>query len=760
MACSIIIISREVMRKKIFHIFILSSLLFFATNALQASDTVIRSSQAFNEEAIKSLINRILPEQAGHFVIERIAEENKKDLFELYSRDNTIVLAGNTGTSVASALNYYLKHYCHKEYSWTNMDPIVLEELPPVPEKIRKESPYQYRYYLNYVTFNYSAAWWDWERWEKELDWMALNGINMPLAVMGQDAVWQRVYRSLGFTDEQIAPFQSGPAYSAFNWMGCLDEWQGPLPQPWIDSHEELQKKIVSRARSLGMKPILPAFTGHVPPTFREVFPEAGLKQVKWSVFPEVNLLDPADPLFVKIGEAFIREQTHTYGTDHLYSVDTFIEMTPPSGDSIFLDNMVGTIYESMARADPDAVWVMQGWMFYFREKFWQETQRKALLNAVDNDRLIMLDLWSDNRPLWGKSNAYEGKPWIWCMLNNFGGNNSLFGKVDILASGPATDRKNPEAGNMCGIGLTMEAIENNAAMYEILLENVWTDQPVDVDNWISRYVRRRYGSDNREVQKAWNILRNTVYNYKGDLISCGPRSVITISPTIAKITERVSAYSYYQPLDIVPAWEYMLAASGQLKENNSFQYDLVDLGRQVLANYSNELQEEYRLAVEQKDIAAHRAIRGAFLELIDDMEQLMSTRKEFMLGPWVEAARSWGTTEEEKDLYEINARNLLTLWHGPEHRNLDDYGCRQWAGLLGQYYKVRWTRFFDYMDVCLQKDREPDMKRFAANLRQWQWEWIHLHTEHATQPQEDAVQISREMYDKYKEKLTRAFNK
>lgn len=748
------------MRKKISHIIILAFLLFFAVSPLLASDCLIKSRQDFNKKAIKSLINRILPEQSDYFIIEQIVGNGKDDLFELCSRDHKIVLAGNTGISVASALNYYLKQYCHKEYSWTNMNPIVLTEIPQVPEKIRKESPYQYRYYLNYVTYNYSAAWWDWERWEKELDWMALNGINTPLAVMGQDAVWQRVYKSLGFTDEQIAPFQSGAAYSSWNWMGCLDKWQGPLSQSWIDSHEELQKKIVSRARSLGMKPILPAFTGHVTPSFKEVFPNAHLQQVKWSVFPEVNLLDPSDPLFVKIGEAFIREQTRTYGTDNLYSVDTFIEMTPPSGDSLFLDNMVGTIYKSMAKADPDAVWVMQGWMFYFKAKFWQETQKKALLNAVDNDRLIMLDLWTDNRPLWQSSNAYEGKPWIWCMLNNFGGNNSLFGKVDILASGPSTDRKKAGAGNMCGIGLTMEAIENNASMYEILLENTWTDQPIDVDNWISGYVKRRYESDNQEVQRAWNILRNTVYNYKGDLISCGPRSVITITPTIAKVSQRVSAYSYYQPEDILPAWEYMLEASGELKDNNSFQYDLVDLSRQILANYSNELQEEYRLAIDRKDIALHRSIRKSFLELIDDMDLLMSTRKEFMLGPWIEDARFWGTTDEEKDLYEVNARNLLTLWHGPEYGNLDDYACRQWAGLLGQYYKVRWSKFFDYMEECLQKNREPDMKWFAADLRKWQWEWIHQHTDHAVQPQGDAVQVSQQMHDKYSEKLVKAFNK
>lgn len=42
-------------------------------------------------------------------------------------------------------------------------------------------------------THSYSFVWWDWARWEWELDWMALNGINLALAWSGQEAIWQRV---------------------------------------------------------------------------------------------------------------------------------------------------------------------------------------------------------------------------------------------------------------------------------------------------------------------------------------------------------------------------------------------------------------------------------------------------------------------------------------------------------------------------------------------------------------------------------------
>lgn len=45
-----------------------------------------------------------------------------------------------------------------------------------------------------FVFYSDSYAWWGWERWEKEIDWMALQGINLPLAFNGQEAIWKKVF--------------------------------------------------------------------------------------------------------------------------------------------------------------------------------------------------------------------------------------------------------------------------------------------------------------------------------------------------------------------------------------------------------------------------------------------------------------------------------------------------------------------------------------------------------------------------------------
>ena len=76
-------------------------------------------------------------------------------------------------------------------------------------------------------------------------------------------------------------------------------------------------------------------------------------------------LLEPTDPLFVKLGNMFYEELNATFGTDHFYNADTYNEMTPSSNDSSFLAATNKAIYQAMVDVDPDAVFVMQGWLLH-----------------------------------------------------------------------------------------------------------------------------------------------------------------------------------------------------------------------------------------------------------------------------------------------------------------------------------------------------------------------------------------------------------
>jgi Alpha-N-acetylglucosaminidase (NAGLU). len=700
------------------------------------------------KEAVYALIKRVLPAHVHNkFEVKFIPAENNKDVFELYSAGDKIVLAGSNGVSVASALNHYLKNYAHCDISWNGSNLAIPDPMPVVPVKIRQITPYTYRYYLNYCTFNYTMSWWNWERWEKEIDWMALNGINMPLALTGQNSVWRRVYKSLGFTDKELESFFSGPAYFNWFWMGNLDGWGGPLPLSWMQSHEALQKKILARQRELGMTPILPAFTGHVPPAFKERYPNALLKQTKWSGFPYVYILDPEDPLFIEIGKRFIEEQTKTYGTDHLYSADTFNENKPPTNDSTYLSKMSKQVYQAMTAGDPQAKWIMQGWLFHFQRSFWKPTQIKALLHAVPDDRMIILDLWSENNPVWNKTEAYYGKPWIWCMLHNFGGNISMYGRMNEVAGTPASLLGQPQAGQLSGIGLTPEAIEQNPVMYALMLENVWRDQPIDLDSWLKHYVRRRYGAHNTDAEQAWMILKNTVYN--AGVSNGGPESIITGRPTFAPKTTCTNPTKGYRPADLVPAWERMVKASAQLKASEGFRYDLVDITRQVLANYADTLQRDFARAYQEKNRAQFTRIFNRFIKVINDMDVLLGTQPDFLLGRWLNDAVQWGATPAEKKLYEKNARNLITLW-GDQNSGLHEYACKQWSGMLKDFYLPRWQQFYKAAIAALDNNQVFDQKAFEEKMKVWEWKWVNKRGGYRTVPVGDAVETAKRLFAEY----------
>lgn len=699
-------------------------------------------SRTMQQRAAEDLIDRVTGGRAREFDV-RITDDGSGDSFAYFAQDGRVILSGNNGVSIASALNAYLKDCCAWHYSWCGSTEDLPAVLPLPKKKVERSSPYGHRYFFNYCTFNYSMSWWDFDRWEKEIDFLAMNGINMPLALTGQNTVWQRVYRRLGFSDEDLESFFSGPAYFNWFWMGNLDGWGGPLPQSFIDKHEALQKRILHRERSLGMKPILPAFTGHVPPAMERKYPGVRLRKTSWVNFPPVSILDPEEELFSRIGRMYIEEQTALYGTDHYYTADTFNENTPPSGDSLYLSSISSKVYHSMSYADPDAVWVMQGWMFYHGRDFWKDDRIRALLSAVPDDKMLILDLWSERYPVWNRTDAYFGKPWIWCMLHNFGQNITLSGNASSIARDPAAALSDPASGRMAGIGLTPEGIGHTPVIYALMLENVWKDTPTDIDAFIRKYFTNRYGNCPDAVFEAWKLIFDTAF--ENTVNNGGHESVLTGRPTL-KANPRgcTNTEKCYADADLIKAWSLLCSAMSD-DCSDGFRYDVVDITRQVLADYASTVQQRFASDLERGNMEAFEMNAQAFLELIDDMDMLLSTRQEFLLGRWLEDAKAMGDTPREKALYEYNARNLITLW-GDKDCRIYDYACRQWAGMMGGFYRKRWELFFDH----IRQEGSFKASMFDTLIKDYEWDWVHACETYPTRPSGDEVEAVRRIMKKY----------
>ena len=180
------------------------------------------------KDVLKGLLERQFPEIKDRF--EFIIEESPESFFEISSSGSDplttkITIKGNNKLSISSGLGYYLRYHALSQISWTgdSLKNIKNKKLPPLKDPIKKISKLKYSYYMNTCTHSYSASWWDWPRWEREIDWMALNGINLPLAFTGLEYVTRKLFKELGFTNEELKNWFTGPAFMAWYRMGNIN---------------------------------------------------------------------------------------------------------------------------------------------------------------------------------------------------------------------------------------------------------------------------------------------------------------------------------------------------------------------------------------------------------------------------------------------------------------------------------------------------------------------------------------------------------
>lgn len=374
------------MLKKIFTWFTLC----LAGMAAQAAKAPAMNDKAV-VKAARELITRVTPGYEKQYVLEVIPTDAQsgEDVFEVDARKGKVVLRGNNPVALASAFHWYLKYTCKAQLSWFGDQLNLPERLPLPAAKERRTIGGKYRAYFNYCTLSYTAPWWDWERWQREIDFMAMNGINMPLQPIGLDAVWYETLLRMGFTDLEARTFLVGPGHQAWQWMTNIEQFGGPLPKSWIDSHVELGRRIFARQLELGMKPIQQSFTGYVPKLMAEKYPEAKIaQQPEWYGFEGVSQLDPLDPLFDRMGHTFMQVQDSIFGSYGIYSADPFHESAPPVNTPEYLSAVGKKISNLIDDFDPRGIVAMQAWSI-----------REPIATQFPKDRLVVLDLNGSTYP-------------------------------------------------------------------------------------------------------------------------------------------------------------------------------------------------------------------------------------------------------------------------------------------------------------------------------------------------------------------------
>lgn len=695
---------------------------------------------------ITGLLERIDKGASRKFVIERLKGE--KDFFELDQKGNKVVVRGNNYVSIATGINWYLKYYAGINLSWNGMQADLPEVLPPVLKKERHETELKLRYDFNYCTFSYSMAFWDWKRWEQEIDWMALHGINLPLAMVGTDVVWKNVLEELGYTREEINAFIAGPGFQAWWLMNNLEGWGGPNPDSWYERQEELQKRILKRMREYGIEPVLPGYSGMVPHNAKDRLGLNVADSGRWNGYPRPAFLQPTDPQFERIAALYYREMTRLYGKASYYSMDPFHEGGNTSG--VDLEAAGKAIWKAMKQANPRAAWVVQAW---------GANPRPQMIRNLPAGDMVVLDLFSESRPQWGdpasswyRKEGFGQHDWLFCMLLNYGGNVGLHGKMAHLIEEFYKAKDSSFGKTLKGVGMTMEGIENNPVMYELLCELPWREQRFSKDEWLEGYLKARYGKSDSQVSQAWMLLSNTIYNCPAASTQQGTHESILCARPSWKAYQ-VSSWSemsdYYDPADVIRAAGMMVDAAERFRGNNNFEYDLVDIVRQAVAEKGRLMYRVLVDAYKAGDRELFKLSSDRFLRLILMQDRLLATRPEFKVGRWLESARNLGSTEEEKDWYEWNARVQITTWGNrvaADDGGLHDYAHREWNGLLRDFYYLRWKTWLDEQLKSFEGGQPKAIDFYALEEP-----WTLKHNSYASEAEGNPVDIACEIYREIK---------
>ncbi len=698
---------------------------------------------------MRNLIIRNTPEIAELFELRTIDSLDGKDTYSVFCENNKIIICGNCKISQAMGYYAYLKAYCGVNLSHCGNTEINVTSAPLFEGKLEKVIPQKKRAYLNYCTLGYSFAFWKWDKWEKEIDFMAMNGINMPLTVVGNEAVWYYTMRDFTYSETGALSFISGPGFWPWQMMNNITGYFSLTDVKYIESRVELGKKIIDREVELGMTPIQQGFSGMVPKTLTKLFNKLRLQYVpSWCNFPMTYQLDPTDPVFKKFGTALLEKQRQLFGAYHYYACDPFHENEPALKTKDYLWKVGRAIDNMYKEFDKDSVWVMQSWSL-----------REQIVKAVPKERLLILDLDGTKH---SQSDEFWGYDFILGNLHNFGDRNSLHGSIKHLADNPYAKL---ECDNCIGTGLFMEGVFQNPLYYDLAFQMLTESDKINLEDWLRNYAYRRYGSREKVLVDAVNALYESCYNE--NCIGRETGSVICARPAteLKHTAPNDHRELRYDNKTLYKAASLLLSSENSTKDG--FAFDACDLVRQVLSNYASVLYDKAMYGFENRDVNIFERASNGFLKICDELDELLQTRPELTLHEHLKEAKELAFTEKDQQNFELNLLTQITLW-GPIMDTVNyDYAWKEWGGLIKTYYSKRWQSFFErlayefprrgrFSTTTRKQHCERNIYRgnsFYKNYAEFEKKWLSTANPDAPS-EENTVEVASRLLEKYRKAI------
>lgn len=596
---------------------------------------------------IDLLVSRIAPGKEKHFQFVLEPGKNKRNYFEISTNKERIRIKGNSYISMASGLDWYLRNYCGVSYLHCDSTLQLPEVLPMPQERTYKETYLQ----IGYTGYDaWQRQFWNWQDWEKEIDRMALSGINVCPVWTGTGSVWKEFLSEYNMSEEDINRYLFGTEQTF---------------KSWFKGQESLQKKIVRRMQNLGMCPVYPAFTGTVPEAMIQgrnhiiTLPAYTAENIS----KKETIISTEDPIFSKMAAKWYDCYENIYGTTPFYLGSTNGQEYPSD------------IQKCLLKSVPEANWIIS---------VDAGSSRKTNTGEIDKQKAVLL--YPANYDTWKSMEETKAIPWIWTWHETSTDKNLTISLHEALNQ-PEQASNNPEtASKIQGIGTQTSCTQTNPVSYSLTNNRRWQPEVISLTEEIEQILKIRYGHCNTKAVQAWIQLTDLDQGYDPN------RSFLCQKPMMNLIDQKSDSISGQgeRGKQISDVLTDLLSIKEHCSKNRNYQNDLIRITAMLL---------------EQKSRILYLQIENDFAER--NTTQLTQHQKDFMrLIHLADSLRSydpalcWSHWMKQADKNQKGKETGGVTWYKSLIRRQEQI-CGQvpaLSGILSEFCAPRWELFFNWM--------------------------------------------------------------
>ena len=686
------------------------------------------------------LIKRNTPRIADQFLLKTIESDNGYDCYEIYSEDKKVVLAGNSPLSQAMAYYDYLGKYHGVVITSGDYDISTISSAPLPEKKISRTIKKKIRAMTSYESFSLNGNFRGFDRWEKEIDFMAMHGFNRALQPVGFDGVLFRTLTDIGMPENFCLEFSSGPAFLMNQLTGNIAGTNSVNSKEYLERKITVGKLISDRERSLGIEPIFPAAIPSVPFSLRKKYIKMDIfKAPMWHNFPPIFFIRPKNAFFSVFNKKFLTIQREALGETHSYIFEGVYE-SDKKGYNSHLADLGKALEEMLGEFDTEAVCYLH-----------TSSINADFFKNCSGNRYIFLD----NCEMSKSSDILNGRKCIPEISGNRYGRTGIYGNVQKLCD-------NPFANSELGGALSFDTFDINPVYCAAALKAITTDGSFDRDEFIRDFCAKRYKTDSFTDDIISLIDLCSSDECTGSIICARPCTNVKHTAPYDTMERDYDFHRLYQIARNI--------ANSDDKKIDATRADLQSIVRQFLSDLAYPVYIKATEFFKEKNVRNFEQASNLFLEICEDIDRLLRTREETNFCTKYLEAQELGSGQEEKESLQINFLLLHTIWGPFDHSILYDTVWNEWGGLVKDYYEARWhmyyrslAAYFDNPKKLKDNSKKQPLDRNEYN-GSYQAKRLALFENNFLENyiprkngigEEDTVEVAKELLEKYSEVYT-----